>query len=201
LVQGHGAVPATASAASAAPATTQAIRISRTVELLTDNGAAALRRIVEEERTLGLLAKATFDQTLGASPEEYLRPQFGQDGVTLELLAELFSQAHAAGAVDGDAVGAAGLFERLRERVAGRSYLPSLPSWPFGSTWHDGMLRKLRYAAACFEDVNRVRSLKLLVEEADRSKGSVRELLDQLAAWKESAGVAGAESVWAYRLA
>jgi hypothetical protein len=64
------------------------------------------------------------------------------------------------------------------------------------------MLRKFQYAVCSVEETNRVRSLKLLVGEARQAKRSVRELCDQLAAWKEKvAGTAGGNDLLAYRLA
>lgn len=168
--------------------------------ILAEDLKTAHRRIEGEEGTLSLVAKTTFAKTIGPTPEEYLRPDFIADGITLDVLAEVYSQAHTAGAVGDEQVrNAAELFERLRGPLAGRRHLPSLPRMRWQS-WKEGMLRKFRYAVCCIEETNRVRSLKLLLEEA--KSRSLCTLADELATWKaEASAAAQSNEVLAYRLA
>jgi hypothetical protein len=169
--------------------------------LLDDKPDAATRRIDEEMPALKEVAKATFAETVGAEPEAYLRPEFAADGVTLELMAEVYGQARAAGAVDASAASdAAGLFEQVRPRLADRRGLPLVPRLT-GKSWRAGMLQKLRNAAGCVEETSRIVSLRLLIDEVRGAGRSIRELLDELAAWKAKPGKDGGEAeVWAYRL-
>jgi hypothetical protein len=169
--------------------------------LLDDKPDAATRRINEETPALAEVAKAAFAKTIGSEPEAFLRPEFAVDGVTLELMSEIYGQARAAGAVDDVAANsAAELFELLRPKLAAGGGW-SVTSWWGRGSWRVEMMRKLRYAASCVEEVNRVLSLKLLIDEARKAKRSARELLDQLAAWKaKRTGAAADGAVWAYRL-
>jgi len=64
------------------------------------------------------------------------------------------------------------------------------------------MLRKFRYALCCIEETNRVHSLKLLVEQAQKANCSVRDLGNELADWKEKVKTSSAaHDILAYRLA
>lgn len=60
--------------------------------LLADDLVAVQKRIGEEDATLRSVAGATFAGTVGEAPEDYLRPDFASDGITLDVMAEVYSQ-------------------------------------------------------------------------------------------------------------
>jgi hypothetical protein len=140
--------------------------------VLANELAAAGEKLGAERPALTALARATFEGAMGTSPEAYLDPSLQADRVTLDLLAEVFRQAHELGAVGGEAVRDAGhLFERLRQRVYGAG------GWfrPAGRA-KTRLLAKLKYLMACLEEVGRVESLRLRVSEALAGRLSFEDL-------------------------
>lgn len=115
-------------------------------------------------------------------------------------MAEVYSQAHEAGAVTGTEILCANqMFEQLRERLTGRR--PLLPKFS-RRQWREDMMKKFQYAVCCLEETNRVRSLKLLLEEAKRTGWSFQDLNDKVTAWKqEAAGALAGSDLLAFRLA
>jgi hypothetical protein len=63
-------------------------------------------------------------------------------------------------------------------------------------------LRGFRYAVSCIEEANRIKSLKLLVEDAKKTGKSIREVSDELEEQKEKVDKrATTDELLAYRLA
>ena len=120
--------------------------------------------LAQERPTREALAAAAFAAALGKSPEAFLHPNFGGDGVTLALLAEVHRQAGLAGAIAPDRAGdAARLFEDLRGRIyAGRPWDVFAPRGKARA----GLLAGLRHLMACLEEVNRVEGVRLRLEHA-----------------------------------
>lgn len=153
--------------------------------MLGEKGLEAIRRIEQEERPrLQKIAEITFAETLGRHPELYLDPRFGQDGITLQLLTELYRQAHEAGVVsEGDWTDASQVFEQLRPRIfdarRGIRWV-----WAPRGKGARRMLTRLRYLMACLEDTNRVRSLPLLIRESLANAISLDHLTTQVKEWR-----------------
>ncbi len=150
--------------------------------LLMDDSPQASERICEEQPTLVEVARATFEKTIGQSPEDLLDPGLRVDGITLELLAETYRQAYQAGAIgDPEIRDAAEMFEHLRDGIyRSRSRRFSL----FASSSRDGILARFRYLIACVEDVNRVKALQLLIDECQQRKTTLRHIESQLHSWR-----------------
>jgi hypothetical protein len=144
----------------------------------------ASQLLADERRTLTELAKSTFDEVLGKSPEVFFDPAFQADNVTLELLTDLYRQAYQIGAVDGAPVGEASqLFERLRSGIygAGRKWFA-----PAGHAKRT-LLARLKYLIACLEEIARIESLRLRIGLAIDGRLSFQEL-DRLLASSQELG-------------
>jgi hypothetical protein len=151
----------------------------------------AEERIETESVTLTALAQALYDAVLGAAPEVYLDPRFQPDGVTLDLLAELYRQARQAGvAVPGEFADAGGTFEHLRPRVAS-ARIPTVKVLKPLRRVKSRLLAGLKYLAACLEDINRVFALRLRIASAREGNYSLRDLERDVAAARADAVAAG----------
>jgi len=125
-----------------------------------------------EKPTLTALARTTFEEVLGKSPEIYLDPAFQRDNVTLESMAEIYLRAERIGAISSSRVrDAAALFEVLRSKVYGAG------GWfrPRGKA-KDALMAKIKYLMACLEEVERVESLRLRIEAAVDNRVSFEDL-------------------------
>jgi hypothetical protein len=121
-------------------------------------------------------ASAVFERTVAANPARFLMPSLARQGVTLEVIAELFRQARHAGVVpEEQAVTEAGVFESLR----GRLHEASDPT--FG---RERKIKRLRSefaeASAAVEEVNRVRGLALAIEQCERGGRDYLALTEQI---------------------
>lgn len=153
--------------------------------ILQEQQVSAVHRLNEESQRLKQLAKVTFSQTIAKAPESYLDPVLESDGVTLELMAEVYRQARHAGATDDVEVSnAAEMFEHVRKAVFRRRGWLWRTWRPVGSA-KKRLLTKLRYLLACLEDTNRIHSMGLLLNEAEQRGTKLRELLDQVRAWRQ----------------
>ncbi len=139
---------------------------------------AAITRINGEKPRLQSIAKSTFDSIIQDRPELYLRADMAKEGVTLELMTELYQQANNAGAIASPQVESASqLFEHCRAK-----------GFASGGSWfsrrdakHDA--NQLRYLMACLEEINRIDGMRLLMSEAHEKKASVSGLREQVSAW------------------
>jgi hypothetical protein len=149
----------------------------------------AVQRLADEKPTLAALAKTTFGEVMGKSPEQFLDPHLQSDNVTLGLLTELYQQAHQIGAVTGDEVGdASQVFERLRKKVYGAG------GWfPAVGRAKGRLLTNLKYVMACVEEVGRIESLRLRIEEAVKGTLSFQDLETALAETKKQLAEAADE--------
>ena len=159
----------------------------------------AENRIAAEALTLTVLAQASYDAVLAAAPEVYLDPRFQPDGVTLDLLAEVFRQARQAGVtVPGDFADAGDTFEYLRPRVTSARIPGMRFIRPVGPI-KDRLLSHLKYLAGCLEDVNRIIALRLRIGAAREGGNSLQDLERDVAAARAAAVARGGEnSVFAY---
>jgi hypothetical protein len=104
-----------------------------------------------------------------------------------ELL--LYQQAHHIGAVTGAEVGdASQVFERLRKKVYGAG------GW-FGAVGRakGRLLTNLKYLMACVEEVGRIESLRLRIEEAVKGRLSFQDLETAVAETKKQLAEAADE--------
>lgn len=164
---------------------------------------SASDRIEEEQVRLQRIAQVVFEKTVAKSPEAYLDPSLRDSGVTLELLTEVYHQAHHAGAIKKSAIkDASEMFESIREQVyKRRSGIWWV--WRAKGRAKQRYLANLRYLLACLEDTNRIQSLRLLLEATREHKSSpLREIVTKLKAWREQRSKEGSnignEQVLAY---
>jgi hypothetical protein len=157
--------------------------------ILSKDFTIAGERLADAKPTLASLAKTTFDEVLGKSPERFLDPRLQPDNVTLGLLTELYQQAHQVGAVDGaELKDASQVFdEHFRKKVYGAG------GWfPAVGRAKAQLLIKLKYLMACIEEVGRIESLRLRIEETVKGRLSFQELALAVAeAKKQMAKTAG----------
>ena len=126
-------------------------------------------------------ATAVFARTVGQNPARFLMPSLAEHGVTLEVVAELYRQAHHAGVV-GDCHATAGeVFESLRARV-GEATDPR-----FGRARKVERLRvEFAEAGAAIEEVNRLQGLALAIEQCSRSGHDYLAVTQQILAAVEA---------------
>lgn len=161
--------------------------------ILSENLNEAQRRIANEKPALQALAQATFQEVMGKAPETYLHPSLRADQVTLDLLAEVYQQAHRAGAVTDVQIRDAGqMFEYFREKIYGAR---RWGGWVLGlgRRARATALTKLKYLMACLEETNRIEALRLRIEEAQRGAYSLRELEREVVALREQTARAPGE--------
>ena len=170
-------------------------------QILANRLAQAEKEIVGEKAALAALTRATFEEVMGKCPEVYLDPKLQGDNVTLDLVTEVYQQAHHLGAVSGTEFKDAGqMFEHFRPKIYAAG------SWfrPAGRA-KDRLLTKLKYLMACLEEVGRIESLRLRVGEALRGSISFQELEKAVAALRGQAspptGEGAPESVVAFAVA
>ena len=145
---------------------------------------AAIKRVNTEKPRLQSLAKSAFEAVVQDKPESYLRADMAKEGVTLELLTELYQQARHAGAIATPEVESAGqLFEHCRSKG-----IATGGGW-FSSDTSKQDAVQLRYLMACLEEINRIDGLRLLMAEAHEKKASVPGLREKVREWwKERVG-------------
>ncbi len=144
-----------------------------------------------EEGAMAELAQAMFDLVLGQSPAIYLDPNLKGDGVTLELLADVYQQASQAGVKTGvDEAGPARLFEHIRGSVGTARITGSWWPWTSFEAEKAGRLSGLKYLMGCVEDVNRVRGFRLRIVDAQEHGYSMQELEQQIRPLREEATAA-----------
>jgi hypothetical protein len=165
--------------------------------ILLDQLPAAITRVNDEKPRLQSIAKSTFEAVIKGRPEYYLRADMAREGVTLEVMAELYQQARHAGAIASPEVESAGqLFEHCREKgIAGGS-------WLFRKNSKQEAVQ-LRYLMACLEEISRIDGMRLLISEAHEKKVSVPGLREKVREWwKEKVGTTTAttDAVVAYAL-
>jgi len=141
--------------------------------LLAGGGAVQAEKLLRgEQATLTTLARVTFEEVIGVTPEVYLDPGFQEHGVTLELLADVYLRAARMGGVPESNVGDAWeLFERLRSKVYGAK------GWfRARSKTRAALLARFKYLLACLEDVERIESLRLRIAAGSEGRGSFADL-------------------------
>lgn len=158
-------------------------------QILANQLKEAEQELAAEKPTLKELARATFDEVMSKSPEVYLDPKLQGDHITLDLVTEIYQQAHQLGAVDGAQFKDAGqTFEYFRPKIYAAG------SWfrPTGRA-KDKLLTKLKYLMACLEEVSRIEALRLRVATAIDGKLSFQDLNQAIARAKEATGAVGNE--------
>jgi len=114
----------------------------------------------------------------------FLRADMAKEGITLDLMAELYQQAAHAGAIATPKVESASqLFEHCREKGIG-----SGGGWLFRRDCKQDA-NQLRYLMACLEEINRIDGMRLLISEVHEKKASLPALRESLREWwKEKVG-------------
>lgn len=142
-----------------------------------DDLQGAIKQLSGKKPTLTRMAKATFEEVMGKSPEAYLDPNLQADNVTLNLLSEVYQHAQRIGAVTHHEFNnASDTFEHFRPRIygAGRNWFR-----PAGKA-KVRLLTKLKYLMACLEDIGRIDSLQLRLECARDGKISLQDLQKEM---------------------
>ena len=153
--------------------------------ILQEQQVSAVQRLNDERKRLQRIARSTFSETIAKAPEAYLDPAMESDGVTLELITEVYRQArHAEAADDVEVNNAAEMFEHVRKDIYRRRGGLWRTWRPVGNA-KKRYLTRLRYLLACIEDTNRIHSLRLLMNEAEQRGAKLRELHDQVRAWRK----------------
>lgn len=153
--------------------------------ILQNDSDQVIGRVKAEQPRLQQLVETNFRQTLTIDPEQYLHPALSDAGVTLDLLTDLYRQLQNANAVqDVDIRDASDLFEHLRQRIYRKSWL----KMPQVRDWRKPLLERIRYLIAAVEDVNRIESLRLLVDHASKHGTDVTSIRSQIQKWIEEIG-------------
>jgi hypothetical protein len=146
--------------------------------ILLDQIPSAITRIVNEKPRLQSIAKSTFDAVIQDRPEYFLRAQTAKEGITLDLMTELYQQAAHADAITTPEIKSAGqLFEHCRAKGIA------------GSSWHSRGTSKsattgLRYLMASLEEINQIEGLKLLISQNGlKNKASIDSFKTRLRDW------------------
>lgn len=167
--------------------------------LLQNNPTEAVARFNEERSTIESFAKSTFAHAIADSPAEFLAHATREEGISLELLTEVYQHAQRLGAFsDAEIRTPADMFEYCRAKgIAGKA----VGWWPFGAGPKD-LSKRLKYLMACFEDIGRVEALKLIASEIKSSDTSLTRLQADLQSWqKREEGSHPPEAVFAYSFA
>ena len=139
----------------------------------------AIHKVNGEKQTLQSIAKSTFEAVIQGQPEIYLRSDMAKEGVTLELMTELYQQALHAGAIAKPQVDSASdLFEHCRAKGIATS------GWTlFSKKDAKRDASQLRYLMACLEEINGIDGMRLMMSEVLEKKASVQSLRDQIRGW------------------
>ncbi len=135
--------------------------------------------------TVGALrahATAVFGRTVGGNPARYLMPAMAPHGITLDVIAELYRQAHHANVINkNQAVTAADVFEFLRAR------LDEARDPRFGRASKVERLRiEFAEASAAIEEVNRLHGLALVIDQCARTGQDYLAVTEQVRAAVET---------------
>lgn len=137
-------------------------------------------RFTEERPLIEMIAKSTFANAIQDTPEAFLSHAMREQGITLELMTDLYRHASRYDAIDGVTVRQpSDMFELCRTRgIVGKSKR----WWPFAGS-PATFANRIKYALACFEDIGRVEALHLLAEQFDNAKITITELQKTCADW------------------
>lgn len=148
--------------------------------LLLNSVSQTTQRFTEERPLIEMLARSTFRTAIGDSPQDFLSHAMKDQGITLELMTDLYRNANRYDP-DGTPIirNADDMFELCRpDGIVGRSRR----LWPFG-TGPSAFANRLKYALACFEDIGRVEALHLVAEQVGRAKTTLVDLQNQCSEW------------------
>ncbi len=137
-------------------------------------------RFTEERRLMEMLAKSTFSSAINDTPEAFLSHAMREQGVTLELMTDLYRHASRYRATDGPTIRQpSDMFELCRPRgIVGKSRR----WWPFAAS-PKALANRLKFALACFEDIGRVEALRLIAEQIEKAQMTLGELQSMCADW------------------
>ncbi len=140
----------------------------------------AIERAETQRSRIQEFVRVTFHQTIAKAPEMYLDPNFINDGISLELMTEVYSQLQISDAIEFPAIRNSNeLFEYLREPIY-RSRKKFKNFWaPVGAAKRR-CLKNMKYLIACIEDANRIESIKLQIKSAIDNSYSLIELRDHI---------------------
>jgi hypothetical protein len=159
--------------------------------LLEESPDQVINRVDGELGRIHSLAKVTFKQAIGDSPAPFLEPETKAEGITLDLITEIYQQAcHLKAFEDKPIRNHSEMFEYARSK--GRSF--SL----FGGPDAKDLSKRLKYLIACFEDIGRVESLKLMAETIKSSSMNFAAIQADLRALQDRQKSTPSEAVFAY---
>ena len=167
--------------------------------LLEESLSEAVSRFDEERSTIESLAKATFVRAIGESPATFLAAATKEEGVSLDMMTEIYQHAQRLGAfTEAEIRTSSDMFEFCRSKgISGR---PTI-RLPFAEKPRD-LSKRLKYVMACFEDIGRVESLKLLAGHIKKASIPFTALQTELRTWQDKEkGNHPEESVFAYSFA
>lgn len=152
-------------------------------------------RFREERSLIEMLAKSTFTNAIQDTPEAFLSYAMREQGITLELMTDLYRHACRYDAIGGVTIRQpSDMFELCRSRgIVGKSKR----WWPFGGS-PVTFANRIKYALACFEDIGRVEALHLLAEQVDKAKLTIAELQLKCADWAKESENDGFNGVLVY---
>lgn len=147
-----------------------------------DDSKQALERIEEESTDLRKVAQVCFEKTLANDPERYLRTAFQPQGVSLNLMTNIYQQAKQLEIITEPQIeDANNMYEYFRKQLErGESYAAW---WRRGNI--DREMQKLRYLLACLEETSRIEGLKLMIGDLRDRGESLSELVNSLKEWKD----------------
>lgn len=148
--------------------------------LLLGSVSEATTRFTEERPLIEMLAKSTFLNAIQGSPEVFLSHAMREQGITLDLMTDLYRHASRYDAIGGMTIRQpSDMFELCRPRgIVGKSR----QWWPFHGS-PASFANRLKYALACFEDIGRVEALHLIAEQVAKAETTVSDLQIKCAEW------------------
>jgi len=160
--------------------------------LLEQNPDRVIARFEGERAWIDRLAKVTFKQAIGDSPAPFLEVKTKGEGISLDLMTEVYQYAYHLKAFEETQIrNQSDMFEYARTKGQSFSF--------FGGPDAKELSKRLKYLMACFEDIGRVESLKLMAETIKSSSLDFRMMQTELRAWQDKhKGDYPPESVYAY---
>lgn len=168
--------------------------------LLEESLGEAVTRFEEERQTIESLARATFTQSIGESPAPFLAESTKEEGISLDVMTEIYQHAQRLGAfTEAEIRNPSDMFEYCRSKgISGRPFI----KLPFIHESGQDLSKRLKYLMACFEDIGRVESLKLLADHIKKAAMPFNSLQSELKKWQEKEkSNHSEEAVFAYSFA
>ncbi len=123
------------------------------------------------KETLREYSKVMFDLVIGEGPEIFLSSSMKTEGVTLEVMTEIYQNAYRIGVTDYDFREPSDLFEHCRVKgIAGKSFMPDImPKNMFSSKKGSEQVHSLKFLMSTLEEVSKIESSVLIVQQLKKS--------------------------------